>query len=107
MRRRGKRLRRLWKGRGAARRSPLGDDVMTAENGRVGTTGPVIIAGMARIARAPEIGDIGIVDRPREKGDTGTGHRQGEKDRTGIDRLRGLDHLELADIEIDTTVGIE
>ena len=80
---------------------------MTAGNDRVGTTGPVIVADMARITRAPGIGGTGIVDRPREKGDTGTGHHQGEKDRTGIDRLRGLDHLELADIEIDTTVGIE
>ena len=81
---------------------------MTAGNDRVGTTGPVIVADMARITRAPGIGGTGIVDRPREKGDlTETGHRQGEKDRTGIGPPRGLDHLELADIEIDTTVCIE
>ena len=101
-------MHRLWNGWGAARRSPLDDDAMTAGNGRVGITVPVIVAGMMRIARAPGIGDVGIIDRPREKDVlTETDHRQGEKNRIGIGRLRGLDHLELVDIEIDTIVGVE
>lgn len=81
---------------------------MTAGNGRVGITVPVIIADMAKIARAPGIGGVGIIDHPREKGVlTGTDHRQGEKDRTGIGRLSDLDHPELVDIEIDTIVDVE
>lgn len=108
MKRKRRRLRRLCNGWEIARKSFLDDDVMTAGNGRVDTTNPVIVADMERIARAPGIGGIGIIDRPQGKGDlTETGHHQGEKDRTGIDRLRGLDHLELTDIEIDTTVGVE
>lgn len=108
MRKRRKRLRKLWKGWEAARRSPLDDDAMTAGNVRVGITAPVTVAGMTRIARAPGIEDVGIIDRPREKDVlTETGHRPGERDRIGIARLRGLDHLELVDIEIDTIVGVE